>query len=1841
MAVDLMGKAVKRLRLPTVNYDLAPVPIVSAQVGDANSRVLLLSLYDDTGDIDLSNYNNTTLRAVLPSGDTRLLTDTAPLKPKNTQIVFKIPSGILLEEGRVSCNAILYGSEEEVLTSQPFYIMVSETNGSEDGEEATEDITNALNAVMAAASAAQESAKTAADKANNAQKSADDAKASAEQAAKDANSAANSAKSAAGDATAALRSAEEAEQSAGESAKSAQDAQASATAAAKDAKEAADIAAEAKRIAENNVPIIGDDGNWHVNGVDTEKPYVLDVDAEVETGDVGSEIIVTKALNADGRGVTFNFTIPEGKELVSVEKEKTEGLVDTYKISYNDGTNTTFEVVNGRSGVSGVKSGESTSTETITETPITFDFEEGNSQTVIVKAKNGDSPTIGEDGNWYVGDVDTGKPYALDVTAEVIAGEVGSSPKVERTTSEDGRSVNFKFTLPKPKDGVGIASIKKKKSSGLVDTYEILYTDDTSTTFEVQNGRDGVGISNITKGTSEGLVDYYTINYTNGSSTKFTVTNGKAATISVGKVTTLPYGEPAFVKNVGNEGAAEFEFGLPSGASGVIDVVAGEAINTEDGYMETPITFEFSEGTEKTVNIKTKNNDTVIEYNKRRALYFWEGTESELAEYTVPEDRTPMLHFVEGISLVTPDAIAEGMNITSIQLKQLSELAKLMFVDTSTQPPTIYLNGVWQQTDNLDDLITEKTFALSAAEDSVALTGLTDYGKTLINVDIPATYGGKPVTSATIKGSDNLTSLSIPASVTTMSITYCPSLSDVTVDPENTTYQVLGDCLVRGKTVVAGWGMGNIPDDGSVTSIADEAFAGSSVVNIAIPYSVTSLSNEGTFKDCKKLKTIVAANPELNGGGIYTLPILINPMLRGCESLETISLPFTECVPGEPPSNWLFNVHTFARFFIPGGYDVENPEKYTTVIQKIGSNSHSFLVPKSLKTLKLIGGTPYTGAFANFTMLEEVSISGVTTLKRDVFNGCSGIQTLSISEDLTSNSNDFSNITIETLSAPANILNSTAYFRGSAVKTLNVISGSVLKLNGDLDNLEELTLSPTITEVNTSSSYRALKRVNTTDLRAFAEIDFRGSWNYPLWNSGAKLYVNETPITTDLILPDGTTKLGTNVFRNYGTLENVILPETVSTIGGGSLETEITNLTLSAKVHEFAPDISGDPFETIENLYINDFTVEEWVSIKFAMSYTNPFTVSENVYANGVKLSSITIPTTVTEVSEYAFNGFKGDLIIAEGNPMTKIGDYAFYGYKGSSTITIPATVTEIGQNAFGYCDYAKLIFPEECRIEKLGSGAFSGRIQIDNIVIADGVTTLGSINGAQGLRKITFPDTLLEFPSMQGCSSMLSLVIPESVTSIPEGAFHNCKKLAEVYNLSNVAIDTTQWGFENIRAVHTSLDEPSIYERDGDFVFVNDNGKYTLWFYEGDSTDIVFPLTHNDEPFVYSLNCVPRPVKITFPTIEPPYFGDPYANEAFKLSDIFDYDTWEFIEEVKILSGKVFSDRGTFRSPYDGSSFRDRHNNIKKVYVPNNICRVDDTFGDLPDACFNEYENGIYIGSEDNPYLVLVDTKSEDVTSLDIHDGCRAIDQNAFYSTDKPVTHLTIPDSVVFINQGSYLNELNLENAVVYDNATYIGNETNPYAVLVKVNDVTITSIDIPETTKVIAPGAFCDMNTGKGCSDLTSLTLPDGLKGIGMYSFAFAGITSLTIPDGVEYIDIAAFGGCPNLQNVVFPNTMKEISAVMFTECGFETFTVQEGIEAIWGSAFQGSKLVTITLPSTLKNIGGMAFAQCTTLTAINYNGTKEEWSMITKEDGWDDQTGTYVVHCTDGDVAKGEEG
>ena len=96
-------------------------------------------------------------------------------------------------------------------------------------------------------------------------------------------------------------------------------------------------------------------------------------------------------------------------------------------------------------------------------------------------------------------------------------------------------------------DGVGISSITKVSTQGLVDTYAITYTDGTSTTFQVTNGAkgeqgeqgtpgapgaagaDGVSVSSIvqtTTSTTSGGINIITVTLSNGATSTFEIRNG-------------------------------------------------------------------------------------------------------------------------------------------------------------------------------------------------------------------------------------------------------------------------------------------------------------------------------------------------------------------------------------------------------------------------------------------------------------------------------------------------------------------------------------------------------------------------------------------------------------------------------------------------------------------------------------------------------------------------------------------------------------------------------------------------------------------------------------------------------------------------------------------------------------------------------------------------------------------------------------------------------------------------------------------------------------------------------------------------------------------------------------------------------------------------------------------------------------------------------------------------------------------------------------------------------------------------------------------------------------------
>ena len=102
----------------------------------------------------------------------------------------------------------------------------------------------------------------------------------------------------------------------------------------------------------------------------------------------------------------------------------------------------------------------------------------------------------------------------------------------------------------------------------------------------------------------------------------------------------------------------------------------------------------------------------------------------------------------------------------------------------------------------------------------------------------------------------------------------------------------------------------------------------------------------------------------------------------------------------------------------------------------------------------------------------------------------------------------------------------------------------------------------------------------------------------------------------------------------------------------------------------------------------------------------------------------MTIPSSVTSISNYVFSGCSGMSSVIIPNSVTTIGDGAFWGCNGLSSVTIPNGVTSIGSYAFAYCSgLSSLVIPNS--VTTIGFSAFVG-CNLDFVTIGKGVTNIG-----------------------------------------------------------------------------------------------------------------------------------------------------------------------------------------------------------------------------------------------------------------------------------------------------------------------------------------------------------------------------------------------------------------------------------------------------------------------------------------------------------------------------------
>ena len=135
------------------------------------------------------------------------------------------------------------------------------------------------------------------------------------------------------------------------------------------------------------------------------------------------------------------------------------------------------------------------------------------------------------------------------------------------------------------------------------------------------------------------------------------------------------------------------------------------------------------------------------------------------------------------------------------------------------------------------------------------------------------------------------------------------------------------------------------------------------------------------------------------------------------------------------------------------------------------------------------------------------------------------------------------------------------------------------------------------------------------------------------------------------------------------------------------------------------------------------------------------------------------------------------------------------------------------------------------------------------------------------------------------------------------------------------------------------------------------------------------------------------------------------------------------------------------------------------------------------------------------------------------------------------------------------------------------------------------LTRVTIPASVKSIGMCAFC------ACKNLTDVTVPGGITNIGNAFACCSGLKSITIPDSVTSIESHAFEDCINLINVTIPNSVTSIGYGAFSGCiKLKSITIPDSVTRIGDFAFRECiRLESVALPDSVMSIGEKAFSLC----------------------------------------------
>ncbi len=526
------------------------------------------------------------------------------------------------------------------------------------------------------------------------------------------------------------------------------------------------------------------------------------------------------------------------------------------------------------------------------------------------------------------------------------------------------------------------------------------------------------------------------------------------------------------------------------------------------------------------------------------------------------------------------------------------------------------------------------------------------------------------------------------------------------------------------------------------------------------------------------------------------------------------------------------------------------------------------------------------------------------------------------------------------------------------------------------------------------------------------DITYKIDSEYTLTFTGSGLMWDSDPYTfwgdnwskiKKVVIGDGITHIGENMFYCFSSLVEVFISETVTSIGNGAF-TGCERL-ISINLPNGLTEIDAYAFSycsALESINIPDgvtvikmYTFYNCHNLK-TISLPGNLTEIETMAFVNCNIENLIIPASLKKIDDSVLHIFSlTDITVDKNNEDYSSVDGVLFNkdkteiliYPAGKTDTsyaIPETVKIIGKNAFEYCENLESIdIPDS--VTKISKFAFSGCTGLAEIIVPESVIVIENeaFSHCSELKSFVFPSSVsvINDRTFAFCYNIESVAIPAAVTSIGDDVFSNCGHLEDIF------VDENNQHFVSENGILFNKDKTEIIK----FPEGKDIEKYaipdtvtkirTSAFFSSNIKSIEIPdsvTSIGDSVFAacQNLKSISFPDSVTYMGNE--MFVNCQALEYVKLpSSIIAIGEYTFDYCISLTSITVPSS-----VTYIGNYAFDECFNLESVYIPSTVTKIDSCAFSACESIADVY----YEGTPEEWNNIIIMSENDCLENANIH---------------------------------------------------------------------------------------------------------------------------------------------------------------------------------------------------------------------------------------------------------------